>query len=180
MRIGRHEAELDLYKILGVSSLATQAEIRRAHRRLVRAHHPDLLGGAGDPACTEQTMKAINHAASILSDPHARASYDALRAGRRPPPRPSAPPPPAWYDAPVSVPADPAPEAPCWFDRVLERMAPSPREDRGDAVRRVIGFAAVATLLCFFAARLVGGPTIVASPDYKLPKGPERVTMWAE
>ena len=112
MRVGRLDAQLDLYRILGVSPRATAAEIRRAHKRLVRLHHPDLSSWQQhDQRPSDGEMKRINHAASVLLDEVARASYDHLRqnpgASPRPAPRPAAPTAPAWYDAPPS-PASPA------------------------------------------------------------------------
>lgn len=43
----RPEAE-DLHRVLGVSPLADRETVKRAYRRLARALHPDLHGGASD------------------------------------------------------------------------------------------------------------------------------------
>lgn len=40
----------DPHVILGVAPDASPAEIRAAYRRLIRAHHPDLMSGRGMPA----------------------------------------------------------------------------------------------------------------------------------
>lgn len=58
------------YEILGVSSAATQNEIRQAYRRLAQQHHPDK---GGDPA----VFRAAQQAYEVLSDADRRAAYDA-------------------------------------------------------------------------------------------------------
>lgn len=58
------------YDILGVKKDADGAEIKRAARDLMRAHHPDKGGD-------EAAFKAVNHAYSTLKDPDRRAHYDA-------------------------------------------------------------------------------------------------------
>jgi curved DNA-binding protein CbpA len=63
----------DHYATLGVSSDATQREIKAAFRRLARETHPD--GHAGDPAM-ERRFKRIARAYEILGDPRRRRDYD--------------------------------------------------------------------------------------------------------
>ncbi|BCS83014.1 DnaJ-like protein [Cotonvirus japonicus] len=60
----------ELYEILGVSSSATEADIKKAYRKLAAKHHPDKPGGDAE------LFKKINHANSILSDPEKRQTYD--------------------------------------------------------------------------------------------------------
>jgi curved DNA-binding protein len=78
----------DYYKTLGVARDATQAEIKRAYRKLARRFHPDV---SKEPDA-EARFKEINEANEVLHDPEKRAAYDALgsswRAGQdfRPPP----------------------------------------------------------------------------------------------
>ena len=67
----------DYYQDLGVSRNATQAEIKRAFRKLARQHHPDLK--PGDTAA-ERRFKEINEANEVLSDPDKRKRYDELGA----------------------------------------------------------------------------------------------------
>lgn len=64
----------DYYAILEVSHSATQAEMKRSYRRLVRLHHPDLNKDARDTH-----IKLLNKAYDVLSDPEKRAAYDAQR-----------------------------------------------------------------------------------------------------
>jgi DnaJ like chaperone protein len=45
------------YRLLGLSSSATQAEVKRAYRRLISKHHPDKCIAAG---MSEQRIKAAN------------------------------------------------------------------------------------------------------------------------
>jgi molecular chaperone DnaJ len=63
----------DLYAVLGVSSTAGDAEIKKAYRALARKHHPDA--NAGDPKA-EERFKEISHAYDVLSDPEKRRDYD--------------------------------------------------------------------------------------------------------
>lgn len=68
-------AVVDLYEVLGVARSATAAEMRHAYRRLALAHHPDRAGPASGPR-----FAAIADAYRVLSDPLARATYDASLA----------------------------------------------------------------------------------------------------
>jgi curved DNA-binding protein len=63
----------DYYRTLGVPRTATQAEIKKAFRKLARENHPDKH--AGDKAA-ERRFKDINEANAVLSDPGKRAKYD--------------------------------------------------------------------------------------------------------
>jgi curved DNA-binding protein CbpA len=65
----------DYYKILEVPASATQVEIKRSYRRLVRKYHPDLNQQGRD-----NHIKLLNEAYATLRDPVKRAGYDALRS----------------------------------------------------------------------------------------------------
>lgn len=67
----------DYYKTLGVPRTATQADIKKAFRKLARESHPDKH--AGDKAA-ERRFKAINEANAVLSDAAKRAKYDQFGA----------------------------------------------------------------------------------------------------
>src|SRR2546426_11363986 len=67
----------DYYKVLGVPRTASQAEIRKAFRKLAREHHPDVK--PGDEAA-ERRLKDVNEANGVLSPPDKRKQYDTLRA----------------------------------------------------------------------------------------------------
>ena len=67
----------DYYEILGVPRSATQAEIKKAFRKLAREHHPDR--NPGDKTA-EQRFKDVNEANAVLSDPDKRKQYDLLGA----------------------------------------------------------------------------------------------------
>ena len=59
----------DHYATLGIGRGASDAEIKRAYRRLASQHHPDK---GGDTA----RFQAVEEAYRILSDPAARQEYD--------------------------------------------------------------------------------------------------------
>jgi curved DNA-binding protein len=79
----------DYYESLGVPRTASDAEIKKAFRRLAREFHPDV---AKDKKRAEEKFKEINEAYEVLSDPAKRKKYDELganwKAGAefRPPP----------------------------------------------------------------------------------------------
>ena len=66
----------DYYKILEVKSTATEAEIKKAYRRLAIKYHPDKNP---DNKAAEEKFKEINEAYSVLSDPEKRRKFDSLR-----------------------------------------------------------------------------------------------------
>ena len=67
----------DYYAVLGVPRAASQAEVKKAFRKLARQHHPDAK--PGDTAA-ERKFKEINEANEVLSDPAKRRQYDQLGA----------------------------------------------------------------------------------------------------
>src|SRR5512144_2358826 len=67
----------DYYAVLGVPRTASQAEIKKAFRKLARQHHPDAK--PGDTAA-ERRFKEVNEANEVLSDPAKRKQYDELGA----------------------------------------------------------------------------------------------------
>ena len=67
----------DYYAVLGVPRAASQAEVKKAFRKLARQHHPDAK--PGDTAA-ERKFKEINEANEVLSDPAKRQQYDQLGA----------------------------------------------------------------------------------------------------
>src|SRR5687768_7607125 len=66
----------DYYAILGVPKTASQAEIKKAYRKLARELHPDTNK---DPEA-EKRFKDANEAHAVLADPDKRKQYDELGA----------------------------------------------------------------------------------------------------
>ncbi len=60
---------IDAYKILGVPSTASSAEIKAAYRELVKKHHPDAGGD-------QKKILDLNAAWELLGDQENRISYD--------------------------------------------------------------------------------------------------------
>lgn len=60
------------YSVLGLSSDASQEEIKAAYRRLAMRWHPDKCAGDSE---AEERFKLIKHAYSLLSDPVRRQVY---------------------------------------------------------------------------------------------------------
>jgi len=60
---------MNCYKILGVNKNASQSDIKKAYRNLVKQHHPDTGG-------SEERFKEISVAYETLSDPQKREEHD--------------------------------------------------------------------------------------------------------
>jgi molecular chaperone DnaJ len=70
--------ERDYYEVLGIARGATDAEIKRAFRKLAQQWHPDVSADA----TADVRFKEINEAYQVLSDPQRRQTYDMFgRAG---------------------------------------------------------------------------------------------------
>jgi molecular chaperone DnaJ len=63
----------DYYKVLDVPKTATEAEIKKAYRRLAMKYHPDRNP---DDREAEESFKEAKEASEVLTDPHKRAVYD--------------------------------------------------------------------------------------------------------
>ena len=80
----------DYYTTLGVAKDASEADIKKAFRKLAREWHPDV---AKDKKGAEDKFKEINEAYDVLSDPEKRKKYDTLgptwdqQGGFQPPPQ---------------------------------------------------------------------------------------------
>ncbi len=77
----------DYYSILGVARDASEADIKRAYRKLARKYHPDVSKEAG----AEEKFKQVSEAYETLKDAEKRAAYDQLGSYQpgqefRPPP----------------------------------------------------------------------------------------------
>jgi curved DNA-binding protein len=66
-------AFIDYYKILAVDKKATDAEIKKAYRKLARKYHPDLNPNDKE---AEKKFKEINEANEVLSNSENRKKYD--------------------------------------------------------------------------------------------------------
>lgn len=66
-------AFIDYYKILEVDKKATEAEIKKAYRKLARKYHPDLNPNNKE---AERKFKEINEANEVLSHAENRKKYD--------------------------------------------------------------------------------------------------------
>ena len=72
----RDWTEKDYYAVLGVSPNASDADIKKAYRKLAQKHHPD--SNRDDPKA-EEKFKEISQAYDVLKDPKKRKQYDQLR-----------------------------------------------------------------------------------------------------
>lgn len=63
----------DYYEVLGLQKGASDADIKKAYRKLAKQYHPDLNP---DNPEAEEKFKEINEANQVLSDPDKRAKYD--------------------------------------------------------------------------------------------------------
>src|SRR3989304_3534578 len=65
-------AKKDYYETLGVARNASEADIKKAYRRLAMKHHPDR----NPDKSAEAKFKDAKEAYEILSDAQKRAAYD--------------------------------------------------------------------------------------------------------
>ena len=67
-----------LYAVLGLTPQATQQQIRRAYRSLLRQNHPDTkpTGEPADDSASAITLQQVIAAYSVLGDPVRRVDYD--------------------------------------------------------------------------------------------------------
>lgn len=64
---------IDYYKILELDKTASQADIKKAYRKLARKLHPDLNPNDKE---AQQKFQRVNEANEVLSDPEKRKKYD--------------------------------------------------------------------------------------------------------
>ncbi|MDT0649373.1 J domain-containing protein [Autumnicola edwardsiae] len=64
---------IDYYKLLELDKSASQADIKKAYRRLARKYHPDLNPNDKE---AQARFQQINEAHEVLSDPEKRRKYD--------------------------------------------------------------------------------------------------------
>jgi len=64
---------IDPYEVLGIPRSASEAEVKKAYRRLARKHHPDV--NSTDPNAAKK-FQEIAGAYEILKDPQKRARFD--------------------------------------------------------------------------------------------------------
>lgn len=65
---------IDYYKVLGITTKASQSEVKKAYRKLARKYHPDVNPNDAE---AERKFKQINEAHEVLGNPDNRKKYDA-------------------------------------------------------------------------------------------------------
>jgi len=73
------------YTVLGIPETATQEEVKRAYRELIRQVHPDSVPNASAywKRASEEKSKELNEAYRVLFNPSHRAAYDKQLASFR-------------------------------------------------------------------------------------------------
>lgn len=71
--VGLASTKKDFYEVLGVEKNATEADIKKAYRKLAKQYHPDVNQ---EDKSAEAKFKELSEAYEILSDTQKRAQYD--------------------------------------------------------------------------------------------------------
>lgn len=74
--VRREWFDKDYYQALGVAKNASQAEVKKAYRKLAQKHHPDANSGNKE---AEERFKEISTAYDVIGDPEKRTQYDRVR-----------------------------------------------------------------------------------------------------
>jgi hypothetical protein len=70
--MSQFDSQKDYYAILGANELTSQGDLERLYKRMAAQRHPDRGG-------SEEEMKSLNEAYSVLRNSEARREYDAQR-----------------------------------------------------------------------------------------------------
>jgi len=70
--MSQFDSQKDYYAILGANELTSQGDLERLYKRMAARRHPDRGG-------SEEEMKSLNEAYSVLRNSEARREYDAQR-----------------------------------------------------------------------------------------------------
>ncbi len=73
-----NRADVNYYETLGISTGATQDQVKQAYRKLAKQFHPD----SQNQAAAHDKIAAVNAAYEVLGDQHERRRYDAERRSR--------------------------------------------------------------------------------------------------
>ena len=76
MNASREWVEKDYYAVLGVPRTASQADVKKAYRKLAQRYHPDTAKG---DASAEERFKEVSAAYEVLGDAAKRKEYDRVR-----------------------------------------------------------------------------------------------------
>ena len=63
----------DYYEVLGVTKGVSEADLKKAYRKVAKKYHPDTNPGDKE---AEEKFKEAAEAYAVLSDPEKRAKYD--------------------------------------------------------------------------------------------------------
>lgn len=76
-RTARDNSRKDYYKVLGVEKSATEAQLKKAYRKLALKWHPDKNAETEEKRLkAEKIFKDVNEAYAVLSDPKKKQQYD--------------------------------------------------------------------------------------------------------
>ncbi|WP_017259273.1 DnaJ C-terminal domain-containing protein [Pedobacter arcticus] len=64
---------IDYYSVLGIDKSASEADVKKAYRKMARKYHPDINPNNKE---AEKKFKEINEANEVLSKPENRKKYD--------------------------------------------------------------------------------------------------------